>query len=450
VADARMRPEEGRSTDGISELFGAVVEPDSTPLPAAAPAVSPAAPRQFATRREMREALAAGRVSSPAPVQAPDASVDPIAAIIAPSVAVAAAPAVAAPAPVVAAQAAPAPVDPIAAIIAPQAAVARPVTSPITIPVPAAPVTAAPYVASAASEPAAVWSQLAASASSRSADSPAAGPSRRELRGARSAEGVASVIADPISARAVPMAPYTKPVSRVQHHVPKKRASALVTMVAVCGLFATAALPAYALSTVDSDSTTTASAKSDVTALTVNDSAAITATKRGSFSATSTTDIAEQMSNAQEAANYEAYMKSGARELGDDYPYFSELSNNQGGGLSPLNYYYRECVDFVAWRLNRDAGSVEAPFKWDWSYLTPGGGNAYQWKSNWEAHGWTVSNVPVAGSVAWFGYHVGYVKSVNKDGTVTIEEYNHNSDHIYGQRTIPATDVTSYLYAPPE
>jgi len=470
VADARMRPEEGRPTDGISELFGAVVESDSTPSSPALPGVTTAAPQQFATRREMREALAgrAPRVAAPAPLaepvrsQAPDAAADPIASIIAPAAAAPAAPAPAAvpaapvsaatavssaPVSVVPPAAVPPADDPIAAFINPQADVAAPTTSPITIPViPVAP-------ASVAAEPAAVWTQLAASAAARSADSPAAGPSRRELRGARSAEGVASVISEPVASRAVPMAQPTKPASRVQHHVPKKRASALVTMVAVCGLFATAALPAYALSTVDSDageSNAKAALSSDVTTLTVNEGAALTATKRGSFSATTTDDIAGQMSNAQEAANYAAYMQSGARELGDDYPYFSELSNNQGGGLSPLNYYYRECVDFVAWRLNRDAGSVEAPFKWDWSYLTPGGGNAYQWKSNWESHGWKTSNIPVAGSVAWFGYHVAYVKSVNDDGTVTLEEYNHASDHIYGQRTIPATDVSTYLYAPPE
>ena len=432
MADARLRPDKGRSDDGISELFAEVLTTDSTPISPA-----PVAPVQYATRREMREALAAqaaGTIVAAPAASTPDVATDPLAAIIAPSAAVA---------PPVVVAAAPTPVAvPAPALSLPAAPVTYAPITTASIPVIPAPRS----VASIASEPAAVWAQLAESASERSADTAAAGPSRRELRGARSASGVASVTGgQPAQARRV-----AKPAPRTAHHVPKKRASALVTMVAVCGLFATAALPAYALSTVDDDAakTNTKVLSSDVTSLTVPAGSAI-ATKRGDFSATSTNDIADQMSNSQKAANYKAYMASGAREQGDDYPYFSELSNNQGGGLSPLNYYYRECVDFVAWRLNRDAGSVEAPFKWDWSYLTPGGGNAYQWKSNWAAHGWTISNTPKAGSVAWFGYHVAYVTSVNDDGTVTIEEYNHNSDHIYGKRTIPATDVTSYLYAPP-
>lgn len=171
--------------------------------------------------------------------------------------------------------------------------------------------------------------------------------------------------------------------------------------------------------------------------------------RSGDYSATDASDLEAARANDQMIANFDAYMASGAQELGDDYPWYSQLSNNEGGGLSPLNYYYRECVDFVAWRLNRDAGSTEAPFKWDWSYLTPGGGSAPAWKRNWEIHGWETGSEPRVGAVAWFGFHVGYVSAVNDDGTVLIEEYNFQSDHLYGQRTIPADEVSEYLYAPP-
>jgi surface antigen len=119
-----------------------------------------------------------------------------------------------------------------------------------------------------------------------------------------------------------------------------------------------------------------------------------------------------------------------------------------GGGLSPLNYYYRECVDFVAWRLNRDQGSYAPPFKWVWSNLTPNGGNASQWLSAWQAHGWPVSDTPIPGSVAYFpGNHVGYVKAVLDGGYVLIEEYNQGSSHAYGQRVLPWSAAT-YLYPP--
>jgi surface antigen len=148
------------------------------------------------------------------------------------------------------------------------------------------------------------------------------------------------------------------------------------------------------------------------------------------------------------AQNNADYLASGARALGDDYPWPYELAEFQGGGLSPLNYYYRECVDFVAWRLNRDAGYYSAPFKWVWSTLTPTGGDASQWRYAWEAHGWTVSTTPIKGSVAWFyGDHVAYVKSVNADGTVTVEEYNYIPGK-YDQRTMPASSVPDFLYPP--
>ncbi|MGV8885294.1 MAG: CHAP domain-containing protein [Microbacteriaceae bacterium] len=232
----------------------------------------------------------------------------------------------------------------------------------------------------------------------------------------------------------------------------RKRASSALTILAVTGFFAAVCIPAYAISPIDTDlaaAPETVAASDRSASLFVAQDAAELNVARDTFSATTASDLADARSSALKIANFEAYDKSGARELGDDYPWFSELSNNQGGGLSPLNYYYRECVDFVAWRLNRDAGSTSAPFKWDWNNMTPGGGSAYAWERQWIRNGWATGKTPKAGSVAWFGYHVSYVKSVNADGTVTLEEYNHQSDHLYGQRTIPATDVTTYLYAPP-
>jgi surface antigen len=135
---------------------------------------------------------------------------------------------------------------------------------------------------------------------------------------------------------------------------------------------------------------------------------------------------------------------SGVRSAGDDYPWPSA-----GNTLSPLNYYYRQCVDFVAWRLNRDAGSTSAPWKYVWSNLTPTGGNASAWKSAWVANGWTVSDVPVTGSVAWFnGNHVAYVKEV-VGNSVIIEEYNGMAKLAYAIRTIPISGAAAYLYPPP-
>jgi surface antigen len=229
----------------------------------------------------------------------------------------------------------------------------------------------------------------------------------------------------------------------------KNPLSVLVTMAAVGGMFAVAGLPAYALTPVSSVAGATKT-EADAQTLAVSAQAAQLAPVRDGYHASTQADIEQMLKDSLRAAQNEAYNASGARALGDDYPWPYELRDYQGGGLSPLNYYYRECVDFVAWRLNRDAGYYSAPFKWVWTTLTPLGGNASQWRYNWEAKGWPTSNTPIAGSVAWFyGNHVAYVKTVNADGTVLIEEYNWGGNGMYGQRTIPAASVPIFLYPPP-
>jgi surface antigen len=232
---------------------------------------------------------------------------------------------------------------------------------------------------------------------------------------------------------------------------PQRKVSRVLTFLAAIGMLGSVAAPAaLAFTAAPSEGPTVLAERPASESFTVSQSAVLAENKRSSYRATSATDLAEQRSNEAKSANYAAYMKSGAREQGDDYPYFSELSVNQGGGLSPFNYFYRECVDFVAWRLNRDAGSTSAPYKWVWSNLTPTGGNASQWRYAWQAHGWKTSTKPKAGSVAWFyGNHVGYVTEVNGDGTIVMEDYNHEGTHLYAKRTIPVSDVALFLYAPP-
>jgi surface antigen len=173
----------------------------------------------------------------------------------------------------------------------------------------------------------------------------------------------------------------------------------------------------------------------------------IPAVTRDEISATSEAELrAEQVSSAKLVSNLASNLASypGARQPGDDYPWPSA-----GNTLSPLGYYYRQCVDFVAWRLNRDAGVTSAPWKWTWSNLTPNGGDASQWKAAWEAHGWKTSATPVVGSVAWFvGNHVAYVNAI-KGSSVVIEEYNGSASRTYAMRTIPIDSVGRFLYPPP-
>lgn len=244
---------------------------------------------------------------------------------------------------------------------------------------------------------------------------------------------------------------------------PRKRRNplgALVALVVVPGLFLTVALPAYAFAPTgeasgfgetDSHELAVASAQE----VDVSSSAAKITVARDGYTAVSGEEIRRQTEEAEAAARAQAaaelaaqvgsYSAPAQRQEGDDYPW----PGGPVGVLSPLNYEYRECVDFVAWRLNRDAGAT-GPFRWVWSNLTPGGGSAWNWANAWYANGWQVSHDPIVGSVAWFtGNHVAYVQSVNGDGTVTIEEYNQNSDHNYHRRTIGVGDAALYLYPPP-
>ncbi len=243
--------------------------------------------------------------------------------------------------------------------------------------------------------------------------------------------------------------PATRPAAKAapKRRVRKNPLSVLATMAVVGGMFAVAGLPAYALQTPEY-AASSAQTEADAQRVVVSSEASVTAAVRDDYHATTPEQLAEMESNALREANQAAYLASGARELGDDYPWPYELRDYEGGGLSPLNYYYRECVDFVAWRLNRDQGYYTAPFKWTWSTLTPNGGNGGQWMYNWQAKGWPVSKTPIVGSVAYTGgNHVAYVKSVNDDGTVTLEEYNYVPGK-YGQRTIPASSVVAFLYPP--
>lgn len=214
----------------------------------------------------------------------------------------------------------------------------------------------------------------------------------------------------------------------------------------VAGLVATIGIPAYSLS-VDG----TAFAASDMFTSSqqlaqsvdvASDAAGQAAGTDGYTSLSASQVAAERIQSIRSASGYIPASQS----AGDDYPFWNQATEANGGGLSPLGYYYRECVDFVAWRLNRDVGSTSSPWRYTWHNLASG--SAYMWYSAWQSKGWPTSSIPVSGAVAWFPYnHVAYVRSVNSDGTVTIEEYNQQSDHLYHVRSINASDAV-YLYPP--
>ena len=266
-------------------------------------------------------------------------------------------------------------------------------------------------------------------------------PTRRSLREAER----------PVVKRKVapPPAAYVLPSQRKPSL--QRRVIGVLTVLLVPGFLVTSSIPAMAFGSGDSTSAGSGANYLDgAQTLAVASDALSADVSRDLFDATTTEDLASQRAAARArlfaastAASDGDYSNVGPRQAGDDYPW------RNSGGLSPLAYVIRQCTDFVAWRLNRDAGSTKAPFKYVWAEMTPGGGSASQWAQAWRNNNWKTSHKPVNGAVAWFtGNHVAYVKAVKGDDVI-LEEYNWMGDRSYHTRTIPASEVALFLYPPP-
>ena len=227
----------------------------------------------------------------------------------------------------------------------------------------------------------------------------------------------------------------------------RKRLSVAGTMVLVGGLFASLTLPAYA--SADYNAVALDAAPADAQELSLDmskvDATVASGDARDGYAATSAVDLKRLYLDAVRQQNLAAYLASGAKAMGDDYPWSAELADYQGGGLSPLNYFYRECVDFVAWRLNRDAGYDEGAVQVGLVDPHPRAATPARGSTQWEKHGWPTSTTPVArlGRLVpgWQPRRL-RVRQVLDDGTVAIEEYNWGPN-IYNQRVDPARATPS-------
>jgi len=97
--------------------------------------------------------------------------------------------------------------------------------------------------------------------------------------------------------------------------------------------------------------------------------------------------------------------------------------------LSPYGYDYRNCTDFVAWKLST-LGVKSTQYR--------GLGNANTWALYAPSHGLRVSSAPSVGSVAvstagTFG-HVAFVTAVS-GGNITVSQYNQGEDGNYSLQT---------------
>lgn len=134
-------------------------------------------------------------------------------------------------------------------------------------------------------------------------------------------------------------------------------------------------------------------------------------------------------------------VKASAYNTGDDYPqYYKNYEIDVI--VDEWNFYNRECTSFVAWCINSRNGIA-----FNNTYLQPSSGGSWDlchWShaKNWinaaQRAGITVNQTPAVGAVACWTYephgHVAWVKSVNANGTVNIDEYNYRVAGGYGER----------------
>lgn len=117
-------------------------------------------------------------------------------------------------------------------------------------------------------------------------------------------------------------------------------------------------------------------------------------------------------------------------------------TDSHGYGFSRYGYAFRNCTDYVAWKLSttNQFGNYR------------GLGNAASWAGAARARGYRVNHTPGLGSVAWWGGelfhgfgHVAWV--VSTEGRwVEIAEYNHEGDGKFDMRRIHRGDADAYIH----
>lgn len=117
-------------------------------------------------------------------------------------------------------------------------------------------------------------------------------------------------------------------------------------------------------------------------------------------------------------------------------------TDSSGNGFSPYGYAYRNCTDYVAWRL--------ATTNHFHDYL--GLGNASGWAGSARARGYLVNHRAARGAVAWWGGelfhgfgHVAWVANAYR-GAVEVFEYNHLGTGRFDKRRIPSRAPDAYIH----
>lgn len=105
-------------------------------------------------------------------------------------------------------------------------------------------------------------------------------------------------------------------------------------------------------------------------------------------------------------------------------------------------YGYRNCTDYVAWRLVKSGVKT----------VSRSLGNGGQWYANASSAGLKRGTTPRPGAAAVNerGNHVAYVERVNPNGTISVSEYNKGGKGFWGRRTDTPSNLglTRFVYFP--
>ena len=144
-----------------------------------------------------------------------------------------------------------------------------------------------------------------------------------------------------------------------------------------------------------------------------------------------------------------------ASAAGDDYPWRTSTTN----AADRWGFTQRQCVSFVAWRqaqagrpLSNSAQRWGSASNWDEAAVRlgvrigtrPVVGAIAHWNAGERSPWWAYGSATANGTVTAGPYgHVGYVRSVNADGSAVVEQYNMSGNRSYSVTRVKAP---RYLY----
>ena len=132
---------------------------------------------------------------------------------------------------------------------------------------------------------------------------------------------------------------------------------------------------------------------------------------------------------------------------GDNYHNVAaHIYAGNGMYMDQWNFYYEECVSWVACKVNEMWGTYNTFHNKMFGEGNPLS-NASTWKNKFIQQGYSVDQNPQPGDIMWYpattsmpNGHVAFVHSVS-NGVIYYSYYNDNGDHQYHQSSIPINTI---------